>query len=159
VRAAGRIVRQLLVESTLLSLMGAACGIGLAWVSGRVLVDVISGDTLRVAFDLTPNWHVLAFTDGRRHRDRHRLRRGAGAAGHSGGPSPALRVDARMSRSRSRVCPSLVSAQVALSFVLLVGAGCSLARCRTCGGSILDSRARVCCSPTSRRSGRHCPRN
>jgi len=121
----GRIVRQLLVESTLLSLMGAVCGIGLAWISGRFLVGLISGDTLNLAFDLTPNWHVLAFT----------MAVGV-ATGIIFGVAPALQATAVSSgvsrtsglpqsghHTRSRVLPSLVSAQVALSFVLLVGAG------------------------------------
>jgi putative ABC transport system permease protein len=38
-------------------------------------------------------------------------------------PSPTLKNDAPMSPSRSRMLPALVSAQVALSLVLLVGAG------------------------------------
>ena len=58
----GRIVRQLLIESTLLSLIGAACGIGLAVASGRFLVNLISTGPFQVVFDLTPNWHVLGFT-------------------------------------------------------------------------------------------------
>jgi putative ABC transport system permease protein len=58
----GRVVRQLLIESTLLSLIGAGFGIGLAWVSGRFLVNMISTGPAQVVFDLTPNWHILAFT-------------------------------------------------------------------------------------------------
>jgi predicted permease len=119
----GRIVRQLLAESTLLSLMGAACGIGLAWISGRFLVVLISGETLSIAFDLTPNWHVLAFTIAVAVATGIIFGVAPALQATAGGPSPALRDDARMSRSRSRVLPSLVCGQVALSFVLLVGAG------------------------------------
>jgi putative ABC transport system permease protein len=119
----GRIVRQLLAESTRLSLMGAACGIGLAWISGRFLVGLISGETLSIAFDLTPNWHVLAFTIAVAVATGIIFGVAPALQATAVGPSPALRDDARMSRSRSHVLPSLVSGQVALSFVLLVGAG------------------------------------
>ena len=60
----GRIVRQLLVESALLSFAGAACGVGLASMTGRFLLDRLSTGPAPVELDLTPNWHVLAFTAG-----------------------------------------------------------------------------------------------
>ena len=118
----GRIVRQLLVESTLLSVMGAACGIGLAWISGRFLVSLIGGGPLPIVFDLTPNGRVLAFTTAVAVATGMIFGVAPALQATANGPSPVLKDDARMSRSRSRVLPSLVSAQVALSFVLLVGA-------------------------------------
>src|SRR5207247_1243177 len=39
------------------------------------------------------------------------------------GPTPVLKEDTSMSRSRSRLLSSLVSLQVALSLLLLIGAG------------------------------------
>src|SRR5262249_34869057 len=60
----GRILRQLLIESMLLAFIGAAFGLATAWLYGRVLVNTMSTGPLSVAFDLTPNWHILTFTSG-----------------------------------------------------------------------------------------------
>jgi len=128
-----RLVRQMLVESTLLSLMGAAGGIGLSWLSSEFLVGTISGDPLRIVFDLTPNWHVLAFTSVvavltamvfglAPALQATNVGSGFSRTTSVGPPGGGLQVGAD-GRSRSRVLPSLVSAQIALSFVLLVGAG------------------------------------
>jgi predicted permease len=119
----GRIVRQLLTESTLLSALGAALGIGLAWLTSRFLVNTLAGADNPVMLDLAPNWHVLGFASLL-----------ALATGILFGLAPAfqstaigraglLKDDARTTRSRSRLLSSLVSAQVALSLLLLVGAG------------------------------------
>ena len=119
----GRIVRQLLIESALLSLIGAAFGVVLASISGRYLIDLISTGPARIVFDLTPNWHVLTFTaivaigTG--------ILFGAAPALQMSAANPAgrLRATAGVERTRSRLLPSLVSVQVALSLVLLAGAG------------------------------------
>jgi predicted permease len=122
----GRIVRQLLIESTLLSLIGAACGIALAGVAGRFLVSLISSDATRLEFDLTPNWHVLAFTSGVAIATGIVFGLVPAMQATAAGPSATFKLnmeDARTSSSRSKLLPSLVIAQVALSLILLSGAG------------------------------------
>jgi predicted permease len=125
----GRIVRQLLIESTLLSLVGAACGIGLAGVAGRFLVSLISSGPIGptpLVFDLTPNWHVLAFTSGVAIVTGIVFGLAPALQTTAAGPSATLKLnmeDARTSSSRSKLLPSLVVAQVALSLILLSGAG------------------------------------
>jgi len=118
-----RIVRQLLVESALLSLVGAIGGVAIAWASSRFIVSLISEGPLGVVFDLTPNWHILGFTAAVAVGTAMVFGVAPALQATSAGPAPALRDDARSTRSRTRLLPSLVSAQVALSFVLLVGAG------------------------------------
>jgi putative ABC transport system permease protein len=118
----GRIVRQLLTESTLLSLSGAAFGIALAWVSSRFLISTISGGPDQIEFDLTPNWHVLAFTTA------VSIATGvlfglAPALQMTKAGSSALKEGERMSHSSSQLLSWLVSVQVALSLLLLIGAG------------------------------------
>ena len=118
-----RIVRQLLIESALLSSFGAAVGVGLAWMSGRFLVNMISTGADQVVFDLAPNWHILAFTSTVAIATGIFFGAAPAFQSTATGPSAALRGSTRMSPSRGRLLPSLVSAQVALSLVLLAGAG------------------------------------
>jgi putative ABC transport system permease protein len=119
----GRIVRQLLVESVLLSFAGAACGVGLASMMGRFLLDRLSTGPFAVELDLTPNWHVLLFTAGVAIGTAILFGLAPALQATGFGLSPALKEEARSTASRSRLLPWLVTAQVALSLVLLIGAG------------------------------------
>ncbi len=118
-----RVMRQLLIEGALLAFAGACAGTVLAWISGRVLVASVSTTRFAVAVDLAPNWRVLTFTGAV-----------AMATVLLCGLAPALRASAvapaafiqdggRTIGGRSRLLSSLVSLQVALSIVLLIGAG------------------------------------
>jgi len=118
----GRIVRQLLIESLLLAAMGAACGLAIAVLAGRFIVELISTGRVRVVFDLTPNAHVVAFTSGVAVATAVIFGIVPALHATSAAPSAGLSDDARTSASRSRLLPALVSAQVALSLVLAVGA-------------------------------------
>jgi putative ABC transport system permease protein len=59
-----RIVRQLLVESLLLALIGAAAGAALAQLLGRVLMAGVGSSQDQVYLSLAPDWRMLAFTAG-----------------------------------------------------------------------------------------------
>lgn len=122
----GRIIRQLLTESVLLSSIGAAFGMAFAALASRLLVNLLSSGRREaiVNFDLAPDWHIVAFTSavalgtGILFGLLPALRT-AGAA-----PGAALKDDARTSTgSRTRLAPALVVFQLALSLVLLVGTG------------------------------------
>jgi predicted permease len=120
-----RLIRQLLTESLLLSGLGAVAGIVLAWRLNRLLLLMASPGPEALPLYLTPNVRVLGFT--------------LVASLLSAlifGTTPALRA-ARIepnsslkggkgetqAMSRSRFGKALVVAQVALSLLLLVGAG------------------------------------
>ena len=118
----GRVVRQLLIESSVVSAIGALLGIGLAWWSGRFLVQMISTGPDQLVFDLAPNLRILGFTTLLAVATALFFGVAPALQATAAGPAPVLKEDARMSRSRSRLLPLLVSAQVALSLVLLVGA-------------------------------------
>jgi putative ABC transport system permease protein len=126
----GRIVRQLLIESGTLALFGGAAGLGIAWVAMRALVRLGAGSIPRLeSLSLDPR--MLAFclviaslcaivfglTPALRAAHAAETR---GAAGTASAAQGTLRT-------------GLVVVQVALAFVLLVGAGlllASLARLR-----------------------------
>ncbi len=118
-----RLVRQLLTESVLLAILGGIAGILLAQWGVSVLVALVARTS---PIDVSPDWLVLGFT----------LIISL-LAGLVFGIAPALRASradisgglkdksARVGGGRSRfgLAPMLVVSQVALSLVLLVGAG------------------------------------
>jgi predicted permease len=57
-----RMIRELLSESLILALAGAACGLFLAFAVSRLLVAFISTSDNQIFLDLGMDWHVLAFT-------------------------------------------------------------------------------------------------
>jgi predicted permease len=120
-----RLIRQLLTESLMLAGLGAAAGILLAWWGSRLLVLMASTGSEPLPLDVTPNARILGFTlltslfsaiifgtapasRAARIEPNSSLKSGKGAA---------------QSTSRSRFGKALVVAQVALSLLLLVGAG------------------------------------
>jgi hypothetical protein len=118
----GRLVRQLLTESALVSLTSALLGIYLAQFLSRYLVNLLSTGPLQVSFDLSATWQILSFTLGL-----------AVVTTLLFGLAPAWQATARKavdalkpasaSAFRGRLLPTVVTAQVALCLILLVGAG------------------------------------
>jgi predicted permease len=125
-----RIMRQLLTESVLLSLVGGALGIFLSLWGIKAITALFSSGYDTFPFVIEPDWRVLAFTAGV-----------TLAVGILFGLAPALR-DARIDLTPGlketasslpggaahtgrwlRLGNALVVAQVALSIVVLVGAG------------------------------------
>ena len=119
-----RLVRQLLVESLMLSAIGAAAGLAIATWGSRAIVAMLSTRTQAVEVNLAMDWRVFAFT--------------AAVGTLTGvlfGVAPALRgtrltpADALRDHSRGVVSGggrfqaghALVALQVALSFVLVFG--------------------------------------
>lgn len=119
----GRIVRQLLIESALLSLAGAALGLGIAWAGAELLVGIIESETGQIVFDLTPNQTVLGFTLATAVATVFLFGLAPALQATAEGPGAALKGDTRMSRARSRLLPALITGQIALSLALLAAAG------------------------------------
>jgi len=121
-----RIVRQLLTESVLLSLLGAALGVGLGYLGVRVVADVLAGLALPIPGSVDVNGRVLLFTG-----------LVAVAAGLVFDIVPALQASrsdvqsalreegqtATGGVSRLRWQRALVGVEVALALVLLIGGG------------------------------------
>jgi predicted permease len=122
----GRLVRQLLVESLVLSFAGGLVGLGLAFVLTRGLLALVPSEGQPLLITALPDWRILGFTLGLTF-----------ATGIIFGLLPALRasrpdpwttlkdtVGSIAGRGGSLFLrKGLVAAQVALSFLLLFGAG------------------------------------
>jgi predicted permease len=120
-----RLVRQLLTESALLAVLGGVAGIFLAWWGSRMLVAMASDGPEALPIDVTPNTRILAFT-----------LIASLISAIVFGVAPALRAahvepndslkggkTGARSTFQSPLGKTLVIAQVALSLLLLVGAG------------------------------------
>jgi predicted permease len=120
-----RLVQQLLVESLVLSVLGAAVGLVLASWGSRALVSQLSTWFDRVVLDVSSDWRVLTFTIVVSVATAVLFGTMPAVRASRAAPSGALDSLSDL-RSRSRTVHlhgSLVAAQVALSVVLLVAAG------------------------------------
>jgi len=119
----GRLVRQLLTESLVLSGMGGALGVGLAYLASDLLVQIMSSGDRAIVLDLSPNSTTLTFT-----------LLVSLAAGLVFGIAPALlaarrgivmaaRVPTSAAHGGGRWSQATIAIQVALSLLLLVEAG------------------------------------
>jgi putative ABC transport system permease protein len=120
----GRIVRQMLTESGLLAAIGAVVGVVLAWWGTRVIIALSPGNLPRVE-NIAIDGQVLLFTAGV-----------TAIAALAFGLAPAMRaVSGKLAESLkdrgsesgglrgNRMRTALVVTEVALSLVLLIGAG------------------------------------
>jgi putative ABC transport system permease protein len=115
-----RVMRQLLVESLLLSFIGAALGLIVAQFGSKLLLAQVSPNIkLAVGLDL----RVLAFAIAVAVVTGILFGLAPAFRSAAGGTSAALRSSSSSGQSRGRMAWLLVSIQVALSLLLLIGAG------------------------------------
>ncbi|MGH9612585.1 MAG: ADOP family duplicated permease, partial [Bryobacteraceae bacterium] len=121
-----RLIRQLLTESVILALIGGALGVVFAYWGSRLLLQVVSQGPQPIPLDVHPDARILAFTAAI-----------SILTGLLFGLAPALRatgVDVNSTlkessrgviggRGRMGLGKALVISQVAISLLLLIGAG------------------------------------
>jgi predicted permease len=105
-----RILRQTLTESLVLAVTGGVCATALAWWGATVLIRMLSTGDRPLPLDAHPDWRVMAFTAAI-----------TLITGIAFGVAPTLR-STRPTRpyTLDRI---LVVAQIALSVILVIGAG------------------------------------
>ena len=129
----GRVIRQLLTESLVLSALGTIAGIAVAWWGSHLMVRLLSTPDTPILIDLGVDWRILGFTGGV-----------ALVTGLLFGLMPAWRLartdpqasiksGARVVEGHTRfsVGKALVVLQVAISLMLVVGAVLFAATFRT----------------------------
>lgn len=119
----GRIVQQLLVESLLLSLIGATIALPLAWWAARAASTLLWEGATPLAQSLTPDSRVLAVTAAVAITTGLVMALLPAWSASRSRPQAGLRADRTVAHASSRLGKALLVAQVAMSLVLLVGAG------------------------------------
>jgi putative ABC transport system permease protein len=120
----GRLIRQLLSESLLLAVAGAACGAFLAVELSDLLISFISTPRSPVYLDMAVDWRVLGFTAGLAILTTVLFGLTPAIRATAMAPSVVLKSGGRgmtAGRERFGLRRILVTSQVALSLVLLVG--------------------------------------
>jgi predicted permease len=128
-----RLMRQLLIESALFAAAGATLGALFAQWGSRLLVGLLSSTSNRVFLDLAMDSRVLAFTAGVSAAAVLLFGLAPAWRGTRVDPQAAMKVSSRgvaEGHSRFSLGKALVSAQVAVSLVLVVGAALLLSTFR-----------------------------
>jgi len=126
-----RLIRQLLVESMLLALAGGAVGILLAYWASGILLKLMSSGTEPITLHVTPNLGVLGFTAAVSVLTGILFGLAPAWRGTRLDLTPALKEGAARivggsthpSGRRQQLSKALVVVQIAMSMLLLVGAG------------------------------------
>lgn len=119
-----RLVRQLLVESIILSAIGSALGLLIATWGSRAIIGMLSTRTQVVDINLAMDWRVFAFTAAVGVATGLLFGVAPAFRGSSLTPADALRDHSRgvvSGGGRLQIGHVLVALQVALSFVLVFG--------------------------------------
>jgi predicted permease len=130
-----RIVRQSLIETLILSLIGGLLGLALAFAATRTLIAFFSNGLPYTTLSPTPDIYVLLFTLGVSLSTALLFGLAPALSAARTGAAGSLSSNARTAQSSggraSRFWPkALVTAQVMLSLLLLVGAGLFLGTLR-----------------------------
>jgi len=123
-----RIARQNLIETLMLSLTGGMLGFGVAFAATRILIGIVSQGNGYIAMDPTPDAKVMLFTLALSLLTGILFGLAPAIAAARTGAASNLSAGSRTAQSSggksARFWPkTLVSAQVMLSLLLLVGAG------------------------------------
>jgi len=118
-----RLVRQLFTESALLVLLGALAGVAFAWWGSRLLLLMASDGPDALAVDVTPNLRILGFTIAVSVLCAVVFGVAPALRASRIEPNTSLKGGKTSNALRNPLGKAFVVAQVALSLLLLVGAG------------------------------------
>jgi len=118
-----RLVRQLFTESALLALLGGMIGVGVSWWGSRLLLLMASDGPEALPVDITPNLRVLGFTIGVSALCAIVFGTVPALRASRVEPNTSLKGGKTLNALRNPLGKAFVVAQVALSLLLLVGAG------------------------------------
>jgi predicted permease len=121
--ARGRIVRQLLTESVVLSALGGLAGLAVAYAGTQMLLKLAFPGAERLPIDAAPSTAVLGFACGLSLLTGMAFGVAPAWIAAQTEPADALRSGTRSTTGASLLQRGLVVLQATLSFVLLVGAG------------------------------------